>query len=41
VRFCTAAGLVNQLEEAQQGHRLDRLLGQLDRMDLLSCDELG
>ena len=41
VRFFTAAGLVNQLEEAQQGHRLDRLLGQLDRAELLICDELG
>jgi DNA replication protein DnaC len=41
VRFFTAAGLVNQLEEAQQGHRLDRFLGQLDRADLLICDELG
>jgi DNA replication protein DnaC len=41
VRFFTAAGLVTQLEEAQQGHRLDRFLGQLDRADLLICDELG
>jgi DNA replication protein DnaC len=41
VRFFTAAGLVTQLEEAQQQHRLDRLLGQLDRMDLLIVDELG
>jgi len=41
VRFFTAAGLVNQLEEAQQQHRLERFLGQLDRADLLICDELG
>jgi DNA replication protein DnaC len=41
VRFFTAAGLVTQLEEAQQGHRLDRFLGQLDRADLLICDGLG
>jgi DNA replication protein DnaC len=41
VRFFTAAALVNQLEEAQQQHRLDRVLGQLDRADLLICDELG
>jgi DNA replication protein DnaC len=41
VRFFTAAGLVTQLEEAQQRHQLDRLLGQLDRADLLICDELG
>jgi DNA replication protein DnaC len=41
VRFVTAAGLVTQLEEAQQQHRLDRLLAQLDRLDLLIVDELG
>lgn len=41
VKFVTAAGLVTQLEEAQQQHRLDRLLSQLDRVDLLVVDELG
>jgi DNA replication protein DnaC len=41
VRFFTAAGLVNKLEAAQQGHQLDRLLGQLDRAELLIVDELG
>jgi DNA replication protein DnaC len=41
VRFFTAAALVNQLEAAQQQHRLDRFLGQLDRAELLICDELG
>ena len=41
VQFFTAAGLVNQLEEAQKQYRLDRLLAQLDRIDLLICDELG
>jgi DNA replication protein DnaC len=41
VKFVTAAGLVTQLEEAQQEHRLDRLLTQLDRLDLLIVDELG
>jgi DNA replication protein DnaC len=41
VKFVTAAGLVTQLEEAQQNHRLDRALGQLDRLDLLIIDELG
>jgi DNA replication protein DnaC len=41
VRFVSAASLVTQLEEAQQQHRLDRLLGQLDRLDLLVIDELG
>lgn len=41
VRFFTAAGLVTQLEETQQQHRLDRFLTQLDRAELLICDELG
>lgn len=41
VRFITAANLVTQLEEAQQQHRLDRLLTQLDRFELLIVDELG
>lgn len=41
VRFFTAAGLVNHLEEAQKQYQLERLLQQLDRADLLVCDELG
>ncbi len=41
VRFATAAGLVTELEEAHQQHRLDRVLGALDRVDLLIVDELG
>jgi DNA replication protein DnaC len=41
VRFFTAAALVNRLEEAQKQYQLDRLLSQLDRTDLLICDELG
>jgi len=41
VRFFTAATLVTQLEEAQKRYQLDRLLLQLDRADLLICDELG
>jgi len=41
VRFVTAAGLVTHLEEAQQQHRLDRALAQLERLDLLIVDELG
>jgi DNA replication protein DnaC len=41
VKFVTAAGLATQLEEARQQHRLDRLLAQLDRLDLLIVDELG
>lgn len=41
VRFFTAATLVNRLEEAQKQYQLDRFLGQLDKADLLICDELG
>jgi DNA replication protein DnaC len=41
VRFFTAAGLVNRLEEAQKQYQLDRLLEQLNRTELLICDELG
>lgn len=41
VRFFTAAALVNRLEEAQKQYQLERFLQQLDRMDLLICDELG
>ncbi len=41
MRFFTAAALVTQLEEAQKRYQLDRLLAQLDRADLLICDELG
>lgn len=41
VRFTTAAALVTRLEEAQKQYQLDRVLSQLDRTDLLICDELG
>ena len=41
VRFYTAAALVNRLEQAQKQYRLDRFLSQLDKTDLLICDELG
>ena len=41
MRFFTAAALVTRLEEAQKQYQLDRLLGQLDKTDLLICDELG
>jgi DNA replication protein DnaC len=41
VRFFTAAALVSQLEKAQKQFTLDRFLGQLDRAQLLICDELG
>jgi len=41
VRFFTAAGLVNRLEEAQKLYQLDRFLDQLERADLVIVDELG
>lgn len=41
VRFFTAAGLVNLLEEKQKAYQIDRLLTQLDRTELLVIDELG
>ena len=41
VRFFTAAALVTLLEEARKEYRLDRLLTQLDKTDLLIVDELG
>lgn len=41
VRFVTAAALVTELAEAQAQHRLSRFEAQLDRIDLLICDELG
>jgi DNA replication protein DnaC len=40
-RFFAAADLVKQLEEALQQHRLDCFLAQIDRTDLLVCDDLG
>jgi DNA replication protein DnaC len=41
VRFFTAAILVSRLEQAHQQHQLDRVLAQLEKVDLLICDELG
>jgi DNA replication protein DnaC len=41
VRFFTAAELVGRLEKEQKQYTLDRFLGQLDRAQLLICDELG
>lgn len=41
VRFFTAATLVNRLEDAHKQSHLDRFLTQLDRTELLICDELG
>ncbi len=39
--FFTAADLVDQLEKAQKQYTLDKFLGQLERAQLLICDELG
>ena len=41
VRFYTAAGLTNDLLEAQATHRLGRFEGGLLRLDLLILDEVG
>ena len=41
VRFLTAAALVTRLEEAQKQYQLDKALAQLERVELLICDELG
>ena len=41
MRFFAAANLVTRLEEAQKQYQLDRFLAQLDKVDLLICDELG
>lgn len=41
VKFTTAATLANQLEEAQKQYRLERMLKQLEKVDLLAIDELG
>ena len=41
VRFFTAASLVNRLEEAQKQYTLEKFLSQLDKTELLVCDELG
>lgn len=41
VRFFTAATLVTKLEEAQKQYQLERFLKQLDKLELLVCDELG
>lgn len=41
VRFLTAAGLTNELLEAQANHRLQRYEAALLRLDLLLLDEVG
>src|SRR5438132_13112175 len=41
VRFYNAAGLVNELVQAQQEYRLSRVMTQITKHDLLVLDELG
>ena len=41
VRFWTAAGLVNELLQAQDEHRLNRVIGMALKQDLVVLDELG
>lgn len=41
VRFCSVAGLINELIEAQEHKRLSRLQQSLARLGLLILDELG
>lgn len=41
VRFLTAAGLINQLTEAQAGLRLSHVQKVLAKLDLLIIDEIG
>ena len=41
VRFTTVAGLVNELQEAQDGHQLSRVVRRYAGIELLVLDELG
>jgi DNA replication protein DnaC len=41
VRFWTAAGLVNELLQAQDEHRLHRVIASTLKLDLVVLDELG
>jgi DNA replication protein DnaC len=41
VRYVTAAGLVNELVEAQDAHQLSKIVARYGRYDLLLVDELG
>ena len=41
MRFFTRHTLVNRLEESQKQYQLERFLKQLDKLELLICDELG
>jgi DNA replication protein DnaC len=41
VRFTTAAGLINELVDAQHHHVLGRALGRWSRYELIALDEVG
>lgn len=41
VRYVTAAGLVNELVEAQDAHQLSKIVARYGRYELLLVDELG
>lgn len=41
VKFYTVAQLVNRLMEANEKGNLNRLMKQIEKLDLLICDELG
>jgi DNA replication protein DnaC len=41
VRYVTAAGLVNELVEAEGERALSKLIGRYGRLDLLCLDELS
>ncbi len=41
MRFCTAAGLVNELLQAQEELRLHKLIASALKLDLVVLDELG
>ena len=41
VRFCTTAGLINEMLEAKDSHALNKLQARLLKFDLVVLDELG
>jgi DNA replication protein DnaC len=41
VRYTNAANLVNELHEAQDDHRLSKVIDRYQRLDVLGIDELG
>lgn len=41
VRFCTTAGLINEMLEAKDSHALNKFQARLLKFDLVVLDELG